>query len=193
MTRCVIGVDMHEENLWLTSFSTRNNILVKVRFLQTDDAPLLIDIFEHMGKESRYQRFNQSVDNLSKKRILDEAEHIVETSTSNGKGFIAFVDLPDRSNVPIAVARYVYMSADKAEAAMSVRDDFQGQGVGSVLFNLLLDEAKKNDLRSLVGMLLNSNTGMWIVFDRIPYKVTRVLDGFVSEIEVHLNDLKRDA
>ena len=184
---------MHEENLWLTSFSTRNNIQVKVRFLHAEDAPLLIDIFENMGEESRYQRFNQSVDNLSRKRIWDEAKQIVESSTANGRGFIAFVDLPDQSNVPIAVARYVHMTADKAEAAMSVRDDFQGQGVGTVLFNLLLDEAKKNGLRSLVGMLLNSNTGMWIVFDRIPYKVKRVLDGFVSDVEVHLNDLKRDA
>ena len=183
---------MHEENLWLTSFSTRNNIQVKVRFLQKEDAPLLIDIFEHMGEESRYQRFNQSVENLSQKRIRDEAMHMVETTTSNGKGLIAFVDLPYQGNVPIAVARYVHMSADKAEAAMSVRDDFQGQGVGSVLFNLLLEEAQKNGLHSLVGMLQNGNMGMWIVFDRIPYKVTRVLDGFVSDVEVHLNELKRD-
>ncbi len=184
---------MHEENLWLTSFSTRNNIQVKVRFLQAEDAPLLIDIFEHMGEVSRYQRFNQSVDNLSRKRIWDEAKHMVEMSTFNGKGFIAFVDSPVQSNIPIAVARYVHMSADKAEVAMSVRDDFQGQGVGTVLFNLLLDEAKKNGLRSLVGMLFNSNTGMWIVFDRIPYKVTRAPDGFVSDVEVHLNELKGNA
>lgn len=183
---------MQEENLWLTSFSTRNNIQVNVRFLQTEDVPLLIDIFEHMGEESRYQRFNQSVENLSQKRIWDEAAQIVEMSTSQGKGFIAFVDMPHQSNVPIAVARYVHMSADKAEVAMSVRDDFQGQGVGTVLFNFLLDEAKKSGLHSLVGMLLNNNMGMWIVFDRIPYKVTRVLDGIVSDVEVHLNELKHD-
>ncbi len=183
---------MHEEKLWLTSFSTRNNIQVKVRFLQTDDAPLLLDIFDHMGEESRYQRFNQSVENLSQKRIQDEANHIVDTTTANGSGLIAFADLPHQGEVPIAAARYVHISPDKAEVAMSVRDDFQGQGIGTILFNLLLEEAKKRGLSSLVGMLQNSNTGMWIVFDRVPYKVTRVLDGFVSEVEVHLNELKSD-
>jgi acetyltransferase len=181
---------MHEEKLWLTSFSTRNNIQVKVRFLQTDDAPLLLDIFERMGEESRYQRFNQSVENLSEKRIRDEADLIVETTTANGSGLIAFADLPEQGEVPVAAARYVHLSPEKAEVAMSVRDDFQGQGIGTTLLNLLLEEAKKRGLRSLVGMLQNSNTGMWIVFDRIPYKVTRVLDGFVSDVEVHLNELK---
>ena len=181
---------MQRDNLWLTSFLTRNGFDVKVRYLHSGDTPHLLDVFNHMGEESRYQRFNQSIEGMSTKRIWDEASQIAETTLADNRGLIAFADLPDQAHAPIAVARYVHISPEKAEVAMSVRDDMQGQGVGTTLLNLLLEEAKSAGLQTLVGMLQNSNSGMWVVFDRIPYVVRRMPDGVVSDVEIDLTKLK---
>ena len=182
---------MQRDNLWLTSFLTRNGFDVKVRYLHSGDAPQLLDVFNHMGEESRYQRFNQSVDGLSAKRICDEALQIAEATLADNRGLIAFADLPDQAHAPIAVARYVHVSPEQAEVAMSVRDDMQGQGVGTTLLNLLLEEAKSAGLQKLVGMLQNNNMGMWVVFDRMPYEVKRLPDGVVSDVEIDLTRLKK--
>ena len=181
---------IEKNDLWLTSFQAKNNKILQVRYVLPGDEVHFIDIFEHMGEESRYQRFNQSQSNLSINKIRTEAQRMVEVTVENGLGLIAFGEVAGETAVPIAAARYIKMNEKTAEVAMSVRDDMHGQGIGTILFNLLLEEAKKNGLTKLVGMMQNSNTAMWIVFDRLPYPVTRIPDGTVSDIEIDLTRFK---
>ena len=171
---------------WLTTFQARNGVPLRVRHLEYDDAPYLVDLFEHMGPDSRYRRFLQSLDNPSPARVWQEAERIAQAARPYNAGLIAFADLPGEPNAPVGVARYMQIEPGTAEAAMSVRDDMQGQGVGTFLFKMLVEEARKNGVRKLVGTVQNSNKAIWIVFDRIPYPLTRRLTGAESEVEIDL-------
>ncbi len=182
---------MQKNNLWLRSFQSRNKQMIHVRPIQAGDLDHFIDIFEHMGAESRYQRFNQTQNHLSPQKIKTEAQRMVDISLDGGAGLIAFTDRPVQKEIPVAVARYVLIDAQTAEIAMSVRDDMHGQGIGTTLFNLLLAEAEQAGIQKIVGMLQNNNTGMWVLFDRIPYPVTRILDGTISDIEIDLTKTKK--
>ncbi|HID51913.1 MAG TPA: GNAT family N-acetyltransferase [Anaerolineae bacterium] len=178
------------QDRWLTTFQARNGIQLRVRHLEYDDAPYLVDLFAHMGPDSRYRRFLQSLDNPSPTRVWQEAERIAHAVRPYNDGLIAFADLPGEPNAPVGVARYMQMEPGVAEVAMSVRDDMQGQGVGTYLFRLLVEEARKNGVRKLVGTVQNNNKAMWIVFDRIPYPLTRQLTGTESEVEIDLTARK---
>ena len=181
---------INDKNVWVSSFHAKNNQKVDVRYVLPGDEPHFIDIFEHMSEESRYQRFNQTHNNLSVQKMVTEAHQMIEVTTHNGNGLIAFAAGDGEEVIPVAVARYVKMDEETAEAAMSVRDDMHGQGIGSILFRQLVEEAKRNGIKTLVGMMQNSNTAMWVIFDRLPYPVKRIPDGTVSDIEIDLTQFK---
>jgi acetyltransferase len=47
-----------------------------------------------------------------------------------------------------------------AEFAVTVVDEFQGQGIGSDLLRKLMESARSNSIETLIGYILSSNKGM---------------------------------
>jgi acetyltransferase len=172
----------------LETFRTRSGLPVRVRYLEPEDAPLLVNIFEHMGDESRYRRFNQSLETPSASRVWAEAEQIAQGVTTNSVGLIAFADLPDAPDTPIGGARFVLLGSGEAEAAISVRDDMQGHGIGTRLMKLLVQEARAAGLERLVGIVQNNNTAVWGLLRHIDAPIEHVADGTLTTIIIHLQD-----
>ncbi len=163
-----------------------------MRNMRFNDAAYLVDIFENMSSDSRYQRFHQSTDHLHPGRIWREAENIAHMDHKKQDGLIAFADLPDKSNAPVGAARYVCLGDGRAETAVSVRDDMQGQGIGTELMCYLAEEARHNGIQKLVADVLNNNKGVIGVLNKLPYKMTRYPEGVYSTLIVHLNWLKEE-
>jgi acetyltransferase len=173
-------------NNQIDEFETKQGTHVCVRPLLSDDAPHLVKIFEHMGPESRYKRFNQPLQKLSKTRVWEEAEEIAQIDPSRSKGLVAFADMPDEPQTAIAAARYVRVDEVTAEAAISVRDDMQRQGIGSRLMRLLVDVAREDGLRRLVATIQNDNHGIWKILQRLPCPATRRYDGPYTHVTIDL-------
>ncbi len=177
---------MNIEQDKFVTFETHTGLPVRVRHLRTSDAPFLLQIFEHMSSESRYHRFNQPVDNVSDERKWEEAERIARTNPQRSGGFIAFADLPGESNVAVAAARYVCIGEEVAEAAMSVVDALQRQGLGTHLMTMLVDLARRDGIKYLTADIRNDNRGIWKILDRLPYAIRRDREGAFSQIVVDL-------
>lgn len=172
------------ENMGIDSFETKNGMVVRVRPLLLQDAPYLVDIFEHMSANSRYSRFHQPLQNVSSERVWTEAEHIVNTSPQ--VGFIAFADLPGQPDAPVGAARCVCLGDGVAETAVSVRDDMQNQGIATNLLRILAEEAKKQGIRKMVATIQNANRPIIRVLNRLPYACTRKTIGSECELELDL-------
>jgi len=172
------------------SLATKMGFMIQVRRIQPDDVPYLVDIFEHMSSESRYRRFHQSVDHVSPSRVWTEAERIAQADPKTSDGLIAFADLPDEPDAPVAAARYVRLEPHVAEVAISVRDDLQNIGIGSQLLQLLAQEAKAAGIQKLVGTVQNNNEPMWRILEHLAFAVTRTPHGAVSEIEIDLLSMR---
>ncbi len=170
----------------MIQMETKSGKRVIARPLTHYDAPYLVDIFEHMSPESRYNRFQQSLENPNPKQIWEEAEKIAQMEDEQQGGFIAFWQRPLLPDVPVGAARYVRLDEETAEMAMSVRDDMQGQGVGTWLLQMAIDEAIADGICQLVGSALNDNDAIWRVLDKLGYPYRRSPDGAISEIEVNL-------
>ena len=79
---------MHSEEQ-TTTFHSRAGHSIRVRPLQHDDAPFLVDIFENMTAESRYKRFHQSLNHVSTNRIWTEANNIAQADPERSWGLVA--------------------------------------------------------------------------------------------------------
>ena len=168
------------------TFRSRADHLVQVRPMRFDDAPLLVDIFEHMTAQSRYSRFHQTMDHVNPSRVRQEAINIAQADSSNNWGLVAFADLPDRQNVPIGAVRFVRTAPYEAEVAISIRDDFQNMGIGTQLMRMLAEEAHKMGLHQLVADIQNDNPAIWYVIKSLPYHVHRLSEGVYSNIVISL-------
>ncbi len=169
---------------YIYHFETHNGLAVHVRRMTNEDTPYLVDIFKHMGADSRYHRFHQPTAHLEDKFVWDEAQHIADLYHAGG--LIAFADLPDQANAPIGGARYVSTGDGRAETAVSIRDDMQKMGIGTHLLQLIAEEARLAGVKTLVATIQNDNRGIWRTLKHLPHPLKRIQDGTISEIEIDL-------
>lgn len=187
MTQCVIMGTMAKQS-YIDTFETKTGILVRVRPLSIDDAPFLVDLFEHMSSESRYNRFMQSVDNVDIDRVWSEAERIALLTNGESYGIIAFADTPNRSDTPVGAARFVKITSQQAEIAVSVRDDMQQLGIGTHLMRLLIQLAAEQGIDQLFGTIQNSNAPMWAMLKKLGLRLARQSEGSYSIVTIHINE-----
>lgn len=169
------------------TFTTKNGSPVRVRPLEPEDAPYLVDLFENMGEDSRYQRFLQALGKPEMERVWNVAEHIAGDALIHGRGLLAFCDRTERPDVPVAAARFVELAPAQAEISISVRDDMQGTGIGTKLLGLLIDEAKIRGITQLVGLVQSDNMAMWHMLKKQGYRMTRQPDGTYTFMTLHLD------
>lgn len=172
----------------MDSFVTKTGVVVSIRSLKADDAPHLIDLFEHMGADSRYNRFLQSVDHVGMDRIWQEAEKIAGETQRPSFGLVACADLPERDAVVVAAARYLVIAPNRAEIGVSVRDDMQRVGIGTRLLDLLAQIAAEHGITELTGTVQNNNAGMWTMFRKLGFRMERAPQGSYSEITLFLQE-----
>ena len=153
-----------------------DNTEVWLRPIGSGDAPFLVDIFNHMSDESRYQRFNTTLANVDEERVQNRAQQMVDQSVNNGRGWLAFAQIEGKES-PLGGARYVYTDEDVAEFAISVRDDIQQKGLGTLLLLRLIQTAKRDKLEALTGFAQADNRGLWQLLDRSGYPIERERDG----------------
>ena len=169
------------------SFCTKTGLMVCVRRLQADDARFMIDIFDHMGPESRYQRFGRTIGDVSRERVWQEAQEMTRLlADGKSNGVIAFCALPGKGIQPLGAARYVRTTSREAEVSVSVRDDFQGMGIGTHLVRLLVEIARENGIERLVGDTMTDNAPMLYIFERLPYTIQRIPEGNYHKIIIDL-------
>lgn len=185
MTQCVMDGNMLDDSV-IGSYKTKTGIIVHARPLQAEDAPYLVDLFENMGPESRYNRFMQAVDHVGIDRVWHEAEQVAHQTNDRSFGLVAFADLPQRHNTPIAAARYVSISSTQAELAVSVRDDMQHMGIGTWLMEHLMAIAVEHGIEQLVGTIQNGNTAMWALLKKIGCRLESQPEGSYSQVTIHV-------
>lgn len=170
------------------SFCTKTGLMICVRRLQADDARFMIDIFDQMGPESRYQRFGRTIGDVSREQIWQEAQEMTRL-IAEGKsvGVIAFCALPGKGIQPLGAARYVRTTSREAEVSVSVRDDFQGMGIGTHLIRLLVEIARGNGIERLVGDTMTDNAPMLYIFERLPYATRRISEGNYYKIIIDIS------
>jgi GNAT superfamily N-acetyltransferase len=149
-----------------------------IRPIRPDDKSLLESGLERLSEASRYKRF------LGPKHRFTEGELRYLTEL-DGIDHVAYVAL--RGDAPkelVAVARLVRSVENPAaaEIAVTVCDDFQRRGVGTLLGNLLATAARDRGIRWLTATMSAENVGAHRLFNHVSTQLREWHDGPVDEL-----------
>lgn len=159
------------------SYKTRSGQTLHMRLLRPADAPLLLELFHKLSPETRRRRFHGNVDHLSTEVMNEAAAELADVDNLTSQGAVVAALRTGKNEELVGVARLArpLHSPDSpvADAAIVVRDDFQGQGVGSELLRRMVLLAKKMGLRTIRAVFNSYNEGAIQLFRELglPYTI----------------------
>ena len=146
---------------------------VRMRQMQPEDAPAIVDFHSRMSERTRYLRYFSPYPRIPERDL----ERFVNVDHVDREAFVI-----TRGDRIIAVGRYERLGPEspEAEVAFVVEDAHQGRGIGSVLLEHLAEAARGHGIATFVAEVLPHNAGMLRVFSDFGYRVQcRYEDGVV--------------
>jgi RimJ/RimL family protein N-acetyltransferase len=127
---------------------------VVIRPVRSTDAPLLADGFARLSARSRQMRFLTGKNELTQAELgyftqVDHHDHEALTAlNADGRG--------------VGIARYVRDAGDPqaAEIAVTIADDWQGRGLGTVLLAQLTRRARCEGIGRFTALVSADNAAM---------------------------------
>jgi GNAT superfamily N-acetyltransferase len=152
-----------------TEVTLRDGTSVRLRPIVPEDKALLFESFRRLSPESRYRRFMAPIEELT----ADQLRFLTEIDYVDHFAWVA-LDLDAAGHLGVGVSRYVRIpeQPEVAEAAVTVVDDYQGRGVGTLLLEALGAVALENGIRRFRGYALEDNR-----------PILEVLEGLGARIE----------
>ena len=125
-----------------------------VRPVRSDDEDLIRDHLAHVSKEDLRLPFFDSIKEFSHQFITG----LIDLDYARA---MAFVAIDEATNEPLGVVR---LHADEAhetgEYAILLRSDLKGRGLGWSLMQLIIEYAKSEGLKRILGQILQENAVM---------------------------------
>jgi RimJ/RimL family protein N-acetyltransferase len=125
-----------------------------VRPIKPDDEPLMHDLLVHVSKQDLRLRFFDSIREFSHQFVarLTQIDYARE---------MAFVAIDEAIDEIIGVVRlYSGASHETGEYAILLRSSLKGKGLGWALMQLIIEYAKSEGLKRMVGQILQENSVM---------------------------------
>ncbi len=156
-----------------------NGTKITLRPLLAEDREDLADGFERLSEGSRYRRFMTPTTRLSPRELtyfseLDYRDHfawgvqVVTETGRDGAGVARYVRLPDEQSA--------------ADTAFTVLDEYQGQGIGQVLFLALAVAGRVNNIERFHFDVLAENRPMLGVLRKFGVIMDPVSDGLTHGV-----------
>ena len=127
-----------------------------MRPIRPDDKSLLVGGFQRLSEESRLRRFLAPISELSEEQL----RYLTEIDYVDHFAWVAL--LADDPGVGIGVGRYIRIrdEPDVAEVAITIVDDYQGKGLGTLLLGLLAATARVAGITKFRAYVLEDNLPM---------------------------------
>lgn len=154
--------------------SLKDGSTVMIRPIKVTDEVALQQFFYSHSDETIFNRYFRPV------RALPHvtAQGLVNLDYYKEMALVAATGAIGRETI-VGVARYsLEEESGLVEVAFTVRDDYQGQGLGSVLQSHLVAYARKRGFKGLWAVSFGSNKAMLNVFGKLgPYSKTQIEPG----------------
>ncbi len=144
----------------------RDGSTVRVRPVGTDDEPRLIAFLRGLSAQSRQQRYFAA---LGDDQLALEARRQSRVDHARTFGLVATVGHEERV---VGHAEYDVMPNDRAEVGFAIADEYQGQGLGTILLGQLAQVASAHGIVVFEATVLPANYQMLGVFRESGFPVT---------------------
>ena len=149
-----------------------SGIKMQLRPIRPEDAHIEEDFVAHLSEKTKYLRFMQSVQKLSHEMLV----RFTQIDYDREMAFVALTEVKGET-VELGVTRYTTNpDGQSCEFALVVRDDYQHQGIGSRLLDMLIQHAQSRGLKQMMGEVLAENHGMLDLAKHHGFKAKAMLD-----------------
>ncbi len=142
---------------------------VRIRAIVETDAPEIVQAFERLSAASRYFRF------MRHKKQLEPAEVERGVHPRPGRDFAFVATIPAADGIDlVGAAQYVRAdeTSDKTcEFAITVAEDWRGNGLASTLLASLLRRARRDGYEVMEGRVIAENTPMLRLARKLGFKI----------------------
>ena len=141
----------------ITSAALRDGTTVVVRPATGADRTRIEDYLLGLSEESRRLRFGA---------VAVDVSDVAARAADTGPDHVTLIALrgPAADEVVVGGAQYFRTVGDRAEVSVSVADDLQGKGLGSILIGRLAETASHKGIGSFVAFVYPENHRMIDVF-----------------------------
>ena len=168
-----------------TEHTFRNELKVRFRAIKPSDEDAMRRLFYRFSDKTIYRRFFYPIKTMPHDKMQD----YVNVDYSRALSIVALVDEPDQGKI-IAEARFARKEQSAyGDVAFVVDEKYQGLGIGTYLYNMLIRLAKSRGLKGFTADVLETNRGMIKIFEKggVPMNA-RVQDG-VYQLTISFDDL----
>ncbi len=162
-----------------------DGLRVEVRPLRLEDREEIAHGFEGLSERTRYLRFLTLKGELSERGL----ENLVDRVDQHDHVAVALW-WPRRStdDVLLGEGRFIRLRSDPetADVAVTVADEIQGLGAGTLLMSVLADRAREEGVRCFTAVMSGENEPSHRMMMRVGRVVRDVLSEGVREIDVEL-------
>ncbi|NQU12030.1 GNAT family N-acetyltransferase [bacterium] len=163
-----------------TTFLLNNGLQISFRPIHPTDEPRLRSLFYTLSQETIYYRFMEHLKQIPRRQIQD----FTYVDHRNDVAIVGTVPEAHGEDI-VAIGRYYLdQKTNTAEVAFVVRDDLQGNGMGTFLLRHLIKVARRNGIRGFSAEVLRDNKPMQAVLAKSNCKVRSRLNGDVYSYEL---------
>jgi acyl-CoA hydrolase/RimJ/RimL family protein N-acetyltransferase len=150
---------------------------INFRSVRPTDEPSMRDLVYDLSRETIYYRFMSQQSKFTHQQI----QNFVYIDHRKDVAIVGTVPEAHGEDI-ICVGRY-YLDerTNRAEVAFVIRDEWQNRRIGSHVFKLLADIARRNGITGFTAEVLRDNQRMRTIFNHSEFKVThRIEEGVYS-------------
>jgi RimJ/RimL family protein N-acetyltransferase len=172
----------------VSTIRTRDGAELTIRPIAAADRGALHRHFLSLSAETRQRRFLHPVKELTERDLT----YLTEVDHHDHEALIAV----DEDGEIVGVARFIRLEdrLDAAEVAVTIRDSWQGRGVGTAVLAALMTRAREEGIDSFSALCLAANRDMMILFEELGESVRRTGSAHGAiELEIVLPTEEREA
>lgn len=170
--------------------TTSGGVDIFVRPIKPEDAPLLVDLFNSLSRQSIYYRFFGPMKRLPPDMLArftqidyDRDMALVALAVEDGKMMGKMLGVSRLMGDP---------DGKKAEFSVVVSDPWQGKGIGAALMEKLLAIAKERGVEYLWGVVLAENTQMLALGKSLGFSISRAGLSYQYKLEIDLKSISHE-
>ena len=154
-----------------------------LRPILPEDEPKHLAFDNSLSDEDRYKRYF----GVRSKMTHEEMAVLTQIDYAREMAFIATAKGEDGEEITLgAIRASIDPDNTEAEFAMAVRSDHQGQGLGKLLLEKLIDYYKANDTEVLTGFTMFENRSMANLAKRLGFTVTFDMEEHLIKMDMAL-------
>jgi RimJ/RimL family protein N-acetyltransferase len=159
----------------------RDKRRVEIRALRPDDRADLLAAVGRTSEQSLYRRFFAVKGSFTEPEIA----FFLNIDFVNHVALVAVLEELGRPRI-VGGGRYIVVQPGRAEVALVVVDQYQGQGIASALLRHLAILARGAGIDELIAEVLPDNTSMLKVFEKSGFRLSKRRESQVVHVTLHL-------